>query len=71
MKEASSSSGQFWFCCSAVVIGLSHLVLLCNLTGGSRKTGMIEADMRFVKNFTPPDFQAKILHRQFHLISTV
>ena len=28
-------------------------------------------DMEFVPNFTPPDFQAKILHRQFHLISTV
>ena len=27
--------------------------------------------MGFVKNFTPPNFQAKILHRQFHLISTV
>ena len=28
-------------------------------------------DMEFVKNFTPPDFRLKILHRQFHLISTV
>ena len=28
------------------------------------------ADMEFVKKFTPPDFQAKILHRQFYLIST-
>ena len=27
--------------------------------------------MRFVKKFTPPDLQAKNLHRQFHLISTV
>ena len=25
-------------------------------------------DMEFVQNFTPPDFQAKILHRQYHLI---
>ena len=28
-------------------------------------------DMKFVQNFTPPDFQVKNLHRQFHLISTV
>ena len=27
--------------------------------------------MRFVKKFTPPDLQAKNLHRQFHLISKV
>ena len=27
--------------------------------------------MEFVKNFTPSDFQEKILHRQFHLILTV
>ena len=31
----------------------------------------ILTDMEFVQNFTPPDFQAKNLHRQFHLISTV
>ena len=30
-----------------------------------------ESDMEFVKKFTPPDFQAKNLNRQFHLISTV
>ena len=30
-----------------------------------------QTDMEFVKNFTPSDFQEKILHRQFHLISTV
>ena len=29
------------------------------------------SDMEFVKNFTPSDFQEKILHRQFHLILTV
>ena len=27
--------------------------------------------MEFVINFTPPNYQAKDLHRQFHLISTV
>ena len=26
--------------------------------------------MEFVQNITPPDFRLKILHRQFHLIST-
>ena len=31
----------------------------------------IAADMRFVKNFTRWIFRLKILHRQFHLISTV
>ena len=31
----------------------------------------VESDMEFVQNFTPPDFQAIILHRQFHLISSV
>ena len=31
---------------------------------------LIAADMEFVKNFTPLDFQEKILHRQFHLILT-
>ena len=30
-----------------------------------------QTDMEFVKNFTPSDFRLKILHRQFHLISTV
>ena len=35
------------------------------------RSGNLAADMEFVKNFTPPDFQAKILHSQFHLISTV
>ena len=29
------------------------------------------ADMEFVQKFTPPDFQVKILHRKFYLISTV
>ena len=33
--------------------------------------GVIKADMRFVQNFTPPDFQEFFLHRQFHLISTI
>ena len=28
-------------------------------------------DMEFVQKFTPPDFKVKILHCQFHLISTV
>ena len=28
-------------------------------------------DMEFVQKFTPPDLRLKILHRQFHLISTV
>ena len=27
--------------------------------------------MEFFQKFTPPDFQAKIVHCQFHLISTV
>ena len=27
--------------------------------------------MEFVQTFTLPDFKVKILHRQFHLISTV
>ena len=27
--------------------------------------------MEFVKKFTPPEFQPKLLHRQFQLISTV
>ena len=31
----------------------------------------LSADMEFVKNFTPSDFQEKFLHRQFHLILTV
>ena len=30
-----------------------------------------QPDMRFVQNFTPPDFRLKFLHCQFHLISTV
>ena len=29
------------------------------------------SDMEFVQKFTPPDFQAKILNRQFHLILIV
>ena len=32
---------------------------------------MVIADMEFVQKFTPPDFQAKNFHRQFHLILTV
>ena len=31
----------------------------------------VYSDVEFVQNFTPPDFQAKNLHRQFHLILTV
>ena len=31
----------------------------------------VHPEMEFVQKFTPPDFQAKNLHRQFHLISTV
>ena len=33
--------------------------------------GVLKADMRFVQNFTPPDFQEFFLHRQFHLISAI
>ena len=28
----------------------------------------VYSDVEFVQNFTPPDFQAKNLYRQFHLI---
>ena len=35
------------------------------------KLSVRQTDMEFVQNFTPLDFQAKILHRLFHLISTV
>ena len=31
----------------------------------------LSAEMRLIKKFTLPDFQAKFLHCQFHLISTV
>ena len=31
----------------------------------------VYSDVEFVQNFTPPDLQAKNLHRQFHLILTV
>ena len=41
--------------------------LLADLGGAHH----LHPDMEFVQNFTPPDFRLKILHRQFHLISTV
>ena len=42
------------------------MVRLLTAPGGGE-----EAHMRFVQNFTLPDFRPKPLHRQFHLISTV
>ena len=66
------SRSPFWRC----LIYFCRLVQLWQgpcLTCGIRLENLtrVGSDTEFVQKFTPPDFKVKILHCQFHLISTV